>query len=126
MDSTPTMAATPRMSWALEPRDHVGGGTIQAQENLAVGVGFGDVLDSLLAMLPAFKSGKIRTLARPATTLSGSFARGDFRHECGVHLEFAVEISVEIGVAGFLLGESGAAWTLPMDGWVALALGGVG
>ena len=77
-------------------------------------------------MLPELRSGKIRTFALAGHLAVGHLARGNFGHQRGVRLQFAVEIRLEPFASAFFWARAVAAWMRADDGMHGAALGGEG
>ena len=107
MDWTPDDGGDAEDIMGIRSARDVGRGPVQSEQDLAVRVARAICWTSLLPILPEFRSGKISTLARPATLLSGSLRAAISGNKRGVQLQFAVEIGFENLLFGLLLGEGG-------------------
>ncbi len=105
---------------------HVGGGAVEAEEDLAVGIGAGDVLDELAADVGGVEVGENKDIGAAGDFAFGEFAAGDFGDDRGVELEFAVEVGLEVVAGGDLLGEGGGGLDFADGGVGSAALGGEG
>ena len=71
---------------------NVGGGAVQAEQNLAVGIGVADEPDEFAGDVAGIEVGKNQHVRASGDLAVVQFAIGNFRHERGVHLQFAVEV----------------------------------
>ena len=75
MDCTPTMAATPEDVVRVRAARHIRGGPVQAEQDLAVGVGARHVLHEFAGDVAGIQIGKNQDVGPPATLLSGNLPR---------------------------------------------------
>ena len=77
-------------------------------------------------MLPAVEVREDQDVGVAAQLAVRQFAGGDFGDQSGVHLQFAVEVRVELSFQGFLFGEGGGGLDLAHRGMRGAAFGGEG
>src|SRR5581483_8313752 len=93
----------------------ISGGTIQAEENLSVSVGTGDMLEELAGDVARIEVGKNQNCGLAGDFAFRQFADRDFRNQSGINLEFAVEVGFDFMLLRFLSGEGGGGLN-PADG----------
>src|SRR5581483_11804706 len=86
---------------------NVRGRAVEAEQNLPVGIGAGDVLDQFAGDVAGVQVGENEHRRAAGDLAIGQFARGDLGDERGVHLEFAVEISFHAAFLGAFDGHGG-------------------
>ena len=91
-----------------DPRRNIGGGAVEAKENLAVGIRARHVADEFAGDISGVQFRKNQNVRHAGNFAFRQFARGNVWDQRGVHLQFAVEIRVDIFRLSFLAGESGA------------------
>src|ERR1019366_4414177 len=74
----------------------VGGGAVQAKQDVAVGVGVGEMTHHFAGDVAGVEVGEDEDVGVAAQLAVGQFAGGNLGDERGVGLEFAVEVRFEL------------------------------
>jgi hypothetical protein len=85
----------------------VGGGFVEAEEELAVGVGFGEAVDEFEGDVAGVEVGEDEDVGAAGDGAAGGFEGADFGDDGGVGLEFAVDLGFEVVFDEVLFGEGG-------------------
>ena len=75
---------------------------VQAEQNLAIGIGAGDVLNEFAGDVAGVQIWKNQDRRMTGNLAFRQFARGDFRDQRGVHLQFAIKIRLDLVFRGLL------------------------
>ena len=116
------MAATPRMSWAFEPRETSAAGRSSPSRMFAIGVGVTDEADQFAGNVAGVQVGEDQHVCFAGNLAVGAFAIGYFRTSAASTCNSPSKSARNMRRSAFCRARAVAARILPMDGCVALPL----
>ena len=87
------------------PAGNIGGGAVEAEQNVPVGVGAANQPHQLAGDVAGVEVGEDQDVGVAAQLAAGQLSGGDFGNQRGIHLEVAVKLRIQLGCERFLFGQ---------------------